>query len=209
MDTSTLSPTQLKVLNYVKQFISEMHYSPTVRDICAGTGLRSTSTVHTALRTLSDQNFIIYSAGARRAISLCECEVQETDERMIQVPLIGNVAAGQPILAVQNIQEYYPLPKDLVHGTTDSDVFMLKIHGDSMIEIGMFEGDMIIVNPTLSIANGEIAVVRIGDSVTVKRFYLDGDKVTLKPENSSMQPIYADANDVEIVGKVVGLIRNY
>lgn len=210
MDTSKLTANQLKVYNCVKSYITEMHIPPTVRDICAGTGIKSTSTVHGALKYLSNEGFLSYAAGARRAITLCACEpVEVTDDGILHIPLLGNVAAGQPILAVDNIQEYYNLPKNLVHSTQEGNTFMLKVQGESMIEIGMYDGDMIIVSQTESVSNGDIAVVRIDDSVTVKRIYVEKDRVVLKPENSSMQPIYADPESVDLVGKVVGLIRNY
>ena len=210
MENPTLTANQTKVLEYVKGFIEKKHYPPTVRDICTGTGIKSTSTVHGALRFLAANGYITYAPGARRAITLCGCEpVESNADKVLRIPLVGNVAAGQPILAVENIQEYYSLPEKLVHSTSEGNTFLLKIQGESMIDVGMFDGDMIIVSPTESVANGDIAVVRIDDSVTVKRIFVEKDRILLKPENPTMEPFYADGENVDIVGKVVGLIRNY
>ena len=193
----SLSPNQIRILNFTKKYIDTNKISPTVRDICAGTGLRSTSTIHSNLRILADKGFLSYTPGARRAILLKDTNEADTSDNTVKVPLMGNVAAGMPILAVSNIQEYYTLPKDLVKGTSTDEVFMLRIKGDSMIEAGILENDYIIVNAAESISNGDIAVARIDD------------RVRLQPENSTMQPIYAEPENVELVGKVVGLIRTF
>ena len=130
---------------------------------------------------------------------------------MQSVPLVGNVAAGIPILAVDNIQEYYVMPKRLLKGANDTEVFMLRVQGQSMIEAGINDGDIIIIHRGMSVESGEIGVVRVsGESATLKRvFYENGNKIRLQPENSSMQPIIVDINDVEIVGKLIGLYREY
>lgn len=209
MTQQALSKNQLKILEYVKGYLNDNNLSPTVREICLGTGLRSTSTVHENLKHLSDKGLIAYTPGTRRAITMRN-EAKSQQEQCVNVPLVGDVAAGQPILAISNIQDCYALPKALVHGTSEGDTFMLRIKGDSMIEIGMFENDRIIVDSTASVSNGDIAVVRVnGDSVTVKRFYREKDRIRLQPENTRLQPIYVDFENVEIVGKVIGLIRNF
>lgn len=209
MQENKLSANQIKVMECVKKYIEVYKFSPTVREICAETGIKSTSTVHLALKVLSDIGLLTYTPGTRRAIQLLQPKEAEYKSESVTIPLVGNVAAGQPILAVDNIQEFYNLPHSIVKSARDDTCFLLRVKGDSMIDIGMFENDMIIVNQSLSVSDGEIAVVRIDDSVTVKRFYREKGRVRLQPENANMQPIYAPLGSVELVGKVVGLIRNY
>ena len=208
MENNKLSKNQIRILDFIRTFISENNVSPTVRDICAGTGLRSTSTIHVNLKALSEMGYVHYVPGIKRAISLADRSDTQSN-KSLHIPLVGNVAAGTPILAVDNIQEFFTLPFGLVKGTSTGDVFMLRIKGDSMIEIDIHENDLIIVNSSESISNGDIAVARIDDSVTVKRFYLENNRVRLQPENSNMEPIYAKPDEVELVGKVVGLIRSF
>ncbi|MBQ9950256.1 MAG: transcriptional repressor LexA [Clostridia bacterium] len=210
MDTDKLTKNQLAILEYIRSYVDANKVPPTVRDICKGTGLRSTSTVHTNLRFLSDNGFVQYTPGTRRSITVSGVDADNSPASTgVSIPLVGSVAAGVPILAVENIQEYYRIPDNLIHGTSRNETFMLRIKGESMIEAGILENDYIIVNSAASVSNGEIAVVRIDDSVTVKRFYLERDRVRLLPENSAMEPIFARPEDVDIVGKVVGLIRNF
>ena len=210
MEAKVLTEKQKKILDYIRHHMETYKFAPTVREICAGTGIRSTSTVHLCLKSLASYGIITYMQGTRRAITLCEPEPADNiSDKNVQIPVIGDVAAGQPILAVQNIQEYYSLPHDIVRGTKSDGIFMLRIKGESMIDIGMYENDFIIVNQSLSVDNGDIAVARIDDSVTVKRIFFEKNVIRLQPENSAMSPIYANLADVDIVGKVVGLIRNY
>ena len=130
--------------------------------------------------------------------------------RGVLTPLIGDVAAGQPILAYDNIQETFTLPSSLLHGANETEVFMLKVEGESMIDIGILNGDLIVVHNAIGSENGDIVVARVGgDTATVKRIYYEKAGVRLQPENSNMDPIYASYDDVEIVGKVIGLIRRY
>lgn len=204
-----LTGTQQKVLNFVRDAIINNNISPTVREICDGTGILSTSTVHNALKLLSERGFLYYKPGTRRAITLSPKTDENPADSVVNIPVVGDVAAGIPILAVDNIQEYFPLPSSLAGGAQGS-VFMLRVKGTSMIDIGIYENDLIIVKANEDVSNGDIAVVRVGgDSATVKRFYREKTRIRLQPENSAMKPIYADLDDVEIVGKVKGLVRRF
>ena len=204
--------TQKAVYNYIKEFIAINSYPPTVREIGAALGLRSTSTVHMHISNLAEKGLIICNPSKQRSITLPEgTNDRAVNTHMQSVPLVGNVAAGIPILAVENIQEYYVMPKHLLKGANDTEVFMLRVQGQSMIEAGINDGDIIIIQRGMSVESGEIGVVRVsGESATLKRvFYENGNKIRLQPENSSMQPIIVDINDVEIVGKLIGLYREY
>ena len=204
--------TQKAVYNYIKEFIAINSYPPTVREIGTALGLRSTSTVHMHISNLAEKGLIICNPSKQRSITLPEgTNDRAVNTHMQSVPLVGNVAAGIPILAVDNIQEYYVMPKHLLNGANDTEVFMLRVQGQSMIEAGINDGDIIIIHRGMSVESGEIGVVRVsGESATLKRvFYENGNKIRLQPENSSMQPIIVDINDVEIVGKLIGLYREY
>lgn len=203
-----LKNSQEAIYQYIVSYYEENSIPPTVREICAAVGLNSTSTVHAHLAKLEQSGRIRRNPNKQRAIVIVE---QQASSGM-PVPLVGNVAAGTPILAVENVEEEYPLPSRLLHGGKKGEVFMLTIEGSSMIDIGMFHGDKIIVHNGLHVTNGDIVVARIqGERATVKRFYEEKQKgrVRLQPENATMQPIYASYSDVEVVGKVIGLIREY
>ena len=210
-DSDELTELQKSILAIIKMSIKENSFPPTVREICIGTGVGSTSTIHSNLKRMTDLGYIKYTPSTRRAIVLCDKAGGGFNAKTVAIPVLGEVAAGMPILAVDNIQEYYKLPPSLLHGAGESDAFILRIRGESMIEIGMFEGDLIVVNSTASVNNGEIAVVRVeGETATVKRFYQeDNDIVRLQPENSAMDPIIVPISEVEIIGKVVALLRQY
>ena len=203
--------TQNAVYEFIKRFIAENAYPPTVREIGAALGLRSTSTVHMHITKLAEKGLIVLNPSKQRSITLPGTGTQVKNTHVQSVPLVGNVAAGTPILADDNVQEYYSMPKSLLKGGDATEVFMLKINGESMIEAGINNGDTIIVHKGISVEAGDIAVVRVfGESATLKRIYFEkGNKVRLQPENSSMQPIIVDINDVEIVGKLIGLYREY
>lgn len=194
------------IYEFIVSYYEENSIPPTVREICTAVGLSSTSTVHAHLNKLEQNGLIYRNPTKQRAIVIAEPKHSQG----IFVPLVGNVAAGIPILAVENIEEEFALPPQILHGGKKGDVFMLNIEGNSMIDIGMLNGDFIIVHKGLSIHNGDIVVARIqGERATVKRFYEDNGRVRLQPENASMQPIYASYSDVEVVGKVIGLLRQY
>lgn len=204
--------TQKAVYNYIKEFISVNSYPPTVREIGAALGLKSTSTVHMHLSNLAEKGLIICNPSKQRTITLPENAFKHTaDTDMQSVPLVGYVAAGMPILAVESIQDYYLMPKHLLKGAEENEVFMLTVHGQSMIEAGINDGDTIVVHRGMAVESGEIGVVRVsGEDATLKRvFYEKNDKIRLQPENSGMQPIIVNIKDVEVIGKLIGLYRQY
>ncbi len=186
------------VLEYIEKYVAENSYAPTVRDICAACNIPSTATVFTILNDLADKGYIAKNRvgeNKRRAISI--------KQNAVKVPLIGKVAAGEPIFAQENYEDFFAVPSNLF-GT--DDLFMLTVQGDSMIKIGMFSGDKIVVRKQPNAENGEIVVALVGDSATVKRFYKRNGKFILHPENDDMEDFVFD--EVTILGKVVGLIRN-
>lgn len=207
-----LGKSQQAVYDYIRKYIQENTIPPTVREICAAVGLKSTSTVHMHLKNLAEMGLIKQHPSMQRSITLCgEVPTPSNNAPLYRdLPLVGSVAAGQPILAVENIQEYISLPVSLLHGAEQDEAFMLRISGESMIGAGIQNGDMIVVHSGLKAENGDIVVARVcEDSVTVKRIFFEKDKIRLQPENPSMEPIYATYDDVAVVGKVVSLFRRY
>jgi repressor LexA len=199
-----ISARQKRILEYINQHLEEKGYPPTVREIGEAVGLRSSSTVHGHLKSLEGQGHILRDAALTRAIRMPEAESFTTKLRnMVTLPLVGRVAAGSPILAEENVEERYTLPVDLVPG--GEGCFMLRIKGDSMVEDGILDGDLVIVRPQNTAENGETVVGLIGDEATVKRFYRESGRIRLQPANQTMSPIYAD--DVSILGRVVGVVR--
>ncbi len=182
---------------YVQKYVENNGFPPTVRDICKDLQIKSTATAHYYLNKLKERGLLNKASDKKRALSL-----KSKFEPPITVPLIGTVTAGTPILAVENFEGYYPIPQEF---STDSDLFMLKVKGDSMIEAGILDGDKIIVKKQGTAENGEIVVCLIDDSATVKRFYKKDGKIILHPENEAMQDIVTD--DAYILGLVVGLMR--
>lgn len=173
-----------------------------MRDICEAVHLKSTSSVHAHLETLEKNGYIRRDPTKPRAIEIIDDNFNLTRREVVNVPLIGQVAAGQPILAVENITNYFPIPAEFLN---NSETFMLNVKGDSMINMGIYDGDMIIVRRQQTADNGEVIVALVDDSATVKRFYKEDGHYRLQPENDFMDPIIVD--NVEIVGKVIGLIR--
>lgn len=198
-----LSPRQKDILSFIKLEIHRKGYPPSVREIGEAVGLSSSSTVHAHLERLEHLGYIRRDPTKPRAI-----EVLTDDSSALPpitaVPVLGRVTAGEPILATQNIEEYFPLPKDFARY---EDVFMLKIRGESMIEAGIFDGDLVLVKRDNSANNGEIIVAMIDEEATVKRFFKEGKRFRLQPENSSMEPIYT--NECSVLGKVIGLVRRF
>ena len=187
-----------QVYNFIKDYITENGYSPTVREICANCGIKSTATAYQYMNKLSERGLIKKAGNKKRAVSLGKSE-----EKTVTVPLVGTVAAGQPIFADENYEGVYALPADFFGG---DDMFMLTVKGDSMIKIGMLDGDKIVVKKQNTADNGDIVVALVDDSATVKRFYRRDGKFILHPENDSMSDFVFD--DVSVLGKVVGLMRN-
>lgn len=204
MTVSSLSTRQKQILSYIKENLRAKGYPPSVREIGEAVGLSSSSTVHAYLNKLESLGHIKRDPTKPRAIDVLD-EVQWRQKTLIPVPHIGMVTAGQPILAVENIEETYPLPAELV-GSNDN-VFMLSVKGNSMIKAGIFDGDYLLVRQQNSANNGEIVVALIdNEEATVKRFFKESDRIRLQPENDALEPIYAE--NVSIVGKVIGLFRN-
>ena len=203
-----LGKTQKAVYTFICDYIESNLIPPTVREIGAAVGLKSTSTVHMHLQNLSAKGLIILNPSKQRSITLPKATAAMG---IASVPLVGNVAAGQPILAEENIQEYLSIPGSFLRGRTLGEVFALNVRGNSMIEIGIHDGDMIIVDKGSQASEGDIVVARVGDeTATVKRLYYEpNQKIRLQPENRSMEPILVDAKEVAIDGKVIGLIRRY
>ena len=183
-----------EIFDFMQKFIAENGYSPTVREICEACDVKSTATAFTYMNSLVERGLINKAGNRNRAVSL--------KQGVINVPLIGTVAAGQPIFATENYDGVYSIPSNFFTG---EDLFMLNVHGDSMINIGMYEGDKIIVRKQESADNGDIVVALVDDSATVKRFFKRNGKIILHPENDDMEDFIFD--DVRILGKVVGLMR--
>ena len=191
---------QQKILNFIKKEIEQKGYPPSVREICAGVGLKSTSTVHAHLNHLEQQGLIRRDSTKPRALEV----IDGTQARGRSVPLVGKVTAGLPILAIENIEEYLTLPQDMVGR---DELFCLRVQGESMIEAGILDGDIIVVRQQDSAENGEIVVAMIEDEATVKRIFYEKSRVRLQPENRFMDPIYAE--NVQVVGKVTALFRQF
>lgn len=201
-----MNDRQYKVFQYLTEFIKKNSYPPSVREIQKGVGIKSTSTVSNDLNRLEELGYIKKSNLKSRSIEIIDSsnETLENYERkdIVDIPLLGNVAAGVPIYATENIEYYFPLPAHLVN---KGEYFMLKITGDSMIDAGIFDEDIILVKKTNYANHGEIVVALIDDSATVKRLYNQNGQIMLLPENSSMDPIIP--NNLEILGKVISLFR--
>ena len=179
-------------------------YPPTVREICETVSLKSTSSVHSHLESLEKNGYIRRDPTKPRAIEVCDDSFQMVRTEMVSLPVIGNVAAGQPILAEENIAEYFPVPADVV---PKGESFILNVRGDSMINAGIFNGDRVFVNSCNTAQNGEIIVALIDDSATVKTFYRENGHIRLQPENDTMDPIIVE--DCQILGRVFGVFRFY
>jgi len=195
-----LTSRQRDVLDYIKTCVRTRGYPPSVREIGQAVGLSSTSTVHGHLANLEEKGFIRRDATKPRTIEVIDHLASAA--AAVFVPVVGRVTAGRPILAVENIEDQFPLPATLVG---DDTVFLLSVRGDSMIEAGILDGDLLVVKQQTSADNGDIVVALLGEEATVKRFYREKDHVRLQPENRAMDPILT--RDVEVLGKVIGLYR--
>lgn len=204
MPNGRITEKQKEILEYIKSQIINKGYPPAVREICEAVHLKSTSSVHSHLETLEKNGYIRRDPTKPRAIEIIDDDFNLARREIINVPVIGNVAAGEPIFAEQNIEGYMPLlPEDLPSGES----FILHVHGDSMINVGIFDGDRLVVTKQQTADNGDIVVALVDDSATVKRFYKEDGHFRLQPENNDMKPIIVD--DVSILGKVSGLFRKY
>ena len=197
-----ITKKQTEILEYIKSQILNKGYPPSVRDICTAVNLKSTSSVHAHLETLEKNGYIRRDPTKPRAIEIIDDNFNLTRREVVNVPLIGQVAAGQPLLAVENITSYFPIPAEFI---PKEEVFMLNVKGESMVNAGIYDGDQIIVKQQSTASNEEIVVALVDDSATVKRFYKENGHIRLQPENDFMEPIIVDS--CEIIGKVIGLIR--
>lgn len=203
--TSKQNSKQLQILRYIYDTVEKRGFPPTVREICQGVELSSTSTVHGHLSRLERKGLIVKDATKPRALEITEEGKKAIGIKPAEIPMVGVVTAGQPILAVEDIEDYFPLPPDLANDA--GDLFMLRVRGESMINAGILNGDNVIVRKQTTATNGEIVVAMTDENeATVKRFYKEKDHFRLQPENDTMAPIVLTR--VYIVGKVVGLYRN-
>ncbi|WP_434512476.1 transcriptional repressor LexA [Desulfitobacterium sp. AusDCA] len=197
-----LSQRQNEILSFIKQEIRRKGYPPSVREIGDAVGLMSSSTVHGHLQTLEDKGYIRRDATKPRAIEVLESSSDLPEKKVVQVPIVGRVTAGLPILAEENIEDTFPLPAEMVNS---DNVFFLKVRGESMINAGILNGDFILVRQQNTAINGDIVVALIGEEATVKRFFKEKTLIRLQPENPMMEPIYSQ--DVMVLGKVTGVFR--
>ncbi len=217
-----LTKRQRQIIKFIEDTINNIGYPPSVREICKGVGLSSTSTVHSHLSKLNELGYIRRDATKPRAIEVLKPTRprQQYSSKQFQsgyqrkspssgnyqyIPLVGKVTAGEPILADENIEDYYPIPFDFLPGETEA--FMLRIKGDSMIDAGIYDGDLVIINKQEQANDGEIIVALIEEEATVKRFYKEKDHFRLEPENPAHSTIYT--KNADIIGKVVGLFRKF
>lgn len=202
MSYGKISDKQKEILEFIKDEILNKGYPPTVRDICDAVKLKSTSSVHSHLETLEKNGYIRRDPTKPRAIEIIDDSFHLTRREVVNVPLIGHVAAGIPILATENIENYFPVPAEYM---PNQQSFMLKVKGESMINAGIFDGDTILVQQQNTAENGDMVVALVEDSATVKTFYRETDHIRLQPENDNMDPIIVP--DCSILGKVFGVFR--
>ncbi len=197
-----LNSRQTAILEYIKREIRAKGYPPSVREIGHAVGLSSSSTVHGHLAQLEQKGYIRRDPTKPRTIEVLDSDSLVITKEMVNVPIVGKVTAGQPILAVENVEDTFPLPIDFVK---NDDVFMLSVRGESMIGAGILDGDYILVRQQATAKNGDIVVALLEDEATVKTFYKESDYVRLQPENPALEPIIT--RDVQVIGKVIGVFR--
>ncbi len=197
-----ITPKQQEILEYIKQQILKKGYPPAVREICEAVHLKSTSSVHSHLETLEKNGYIRKDPTKPRAIEILDDSFQLTRREMVNIPVIGSVAAGQPIFAAENIETYFPVPSEFI---PNQEVFMLHVKGDSMMNAGIFDGDTILVKHKNTASNGDLVVALLDDSATFKTYYKEVGFYRLQPENDHMEPIIAE--NISILGVVFGVFR--
>lgn len=202
MAQGKISKKQLEILEYIKSEILRIGYPPAVREICEAVNLRSTSSVHAHLESLEKNGYIRRDPTKPRAIEIIDDSFNLTRREMVNVPMVGHVAAGEPILADQNITDYFPIPMEYM---PNNDTFMLIVKGESMINAGIFDGDYVLVEQGNTARNGDMVVALVEDSATVKTFYKEDGYYRLQPENDFMDPIIV--TECQILGKVIGVFR--
>ena len=197
-----ISAKQQEILEYIKDEILHKGYPPAVREICQAVNLKSTSSVHSHLETLEKNGSIRRDPTKPRAIEIMDDTFNLNRREMVNVPILGNVAAGEPLFAEENIEDYFPIPAEMV---PNSEVFMLHVRGESMINVGILDGDNVLVQQQSTAKDGEMVVALVEDSATVKTFYKEDGYIRLQPENDTMEPIIVP--DCQILGKVFGIFR--
>lgn len=206
MGKEKLTDKQNQILEYIRHEILAKGYPPSIREICQAVDLKSTSSVHAQLSSLEAKGYIRRDLTKSRSIEIIDDDFSLTKRELVNIPIVGTVSCGQPILAEQNIEDYFPVPPEYIHNT-NNQTFMLRVKGDSMINVGIYEKDLVIVEQCSSARNGEIVVALIEDSATVKTFYKENGYIRLQPENDYMDPIIVE--NCEILGRVIGLFRNF
>ena len=199
-----ISAKQREILEEIKQAILNKGYPPTVRELCDACNLKSTSSVHAHLETLEKNGYLKRDPSKPRAIEIVDDNFNMIRREVVNVPVVGNVAAGQPLLAVQNIEEYFPIPAEHV---PQHQAFMLRVKGESMINAGILDGDLAVVEQSSTAIDGQIIVAVIDDAITLKRYYKESGRIRLQPENPDFQAIYC--TDVRIVGILSNIVRTY
>ena len=202
MSKGKITDKQKQILEYIKETILSKGYPPAVREICEAVNLKSTSSVHSHLETLEKNGYIRRDPTKPRTIEILDDDFALTRREVVNVPIVGTVAAGVPILAEDNIEDYLPIPVEML---PNKEVFMLNVKGNSMIDAGIYNGDKVLVAKQSTAENGDKVVALIDDSATVKTFYKEEGHYRLQPENQSMSPIIVE--DIKILGKVIGLLR--
>lgn len=197
-----ITAKQEEILNFLKDEILNKGYPPSVREICEAVKLKSTSSVFSHLETLEKNGYIKRDPAKPRTIEILDDNFNLTRREVVSVPVVGQIAAGEPLLAVQNIENYFPVPAEYM---PKQECFMLKVKGDSMINVGIFDKDTILVERSETARNGDVVVALIDDSATVKTFYKEDNHIRLQPENDTLDPIIV--NDCKILGKVFGVFR--
>ena len=197
-----ISAKQQEILEYIKDEILHKGYPPAVREICQAVNFKPTSSVHSHLETLEKNGYIRRDPTKPRAIEIMDDTFNLNRREMVNVPILGNVAAGEPLFAEENIEDYFPIPAEMV---PNSEVFMLHVRGESMINVGILDGDNVLVQQQSTAKDGEMVVALVEDSATVKTFYKEDGYIRLQPENDTMEPIIVP--DCQILGKVFGIFR--
>ena len=204
MADGTITAKQKEILEYIKSEILKRGFPPAVREICEAVHLKSTSSVHSHLESLERKGYIRRDPTKPRAIEILDDSFQLLRKEMVNVPIVGKIAAGSPLLAVENIESYFPIPSEYL---PNAQTFLLEVKGESMINAGIFNGDNVLVKKQPNAENGDIVVALVDDSATVKTFYHENGHIRLQPENDTMDPIVVEEKDVHILGKVIGVFR--
>ena len=204
-----LSPRQAAILDFIKDKIAENGYPPSMREICEAVNLSSPSTAHAHIHALAQKGYLKLSPNKKRAMEVLDSEdspaLSTQQHEMVDIPVLGKISAGLPALADENMEYTFPVPMDFLN--SNKQLFMLRVHGESMIEVGIEDGDLLIVEEACTARNGDIVVALVGEEATVKTFYREPNRIRLQPENRSMEPIYVD--DMKIIGRPIGLIRHF